>query len=134
MYCDPPYWETQVATWSGKYGDQRVVAWWTNRTKAMAYAIKSFSNSIQAQEISHDGNLNYSRHIGNAVRSSVNIEDENHEKLFVIYKERPDSPFKIDAAMAGILSWQARCDALTLGIVDGNRDLSPIILSEDWGM
>jgi len=115
MYCDPPYWETQVATWSGRYGEKRVIAWWTNRMKQMAYAIKSFNNAILARELSHDGNEKYSRHIGNAVRKKLNMVDEDGEPLWVIYKERADSPHKIDAAMAGILSWQARSDALSAG-------------------
>lgn len=116
MYCDPPYWETQVAQWAGRYGDNKVLAWWTNRLKPMAYAIRAFNTSIQAKEVFHDGDANYSRHIGNAVRKNLNIVDEDGKPLWVIYKERPDSPFKIDAAMAGILSWQARCDALTAGM------------------
>jgi hypothetical protein len=36
--------------------------------------------------------------------------------LWTIYKERSDSPHKIDAAMAAILSWEARCDALASGV------------------
>jgi phage terminase large subunit-like protein len=115
MYCDPPYWETQVATWSGKYGEKRVIAWWTNRMKAMAYAIKAFNTAIQARELSHDGDARLARHIGNAVRKKLNLVEEDGSPLWVIYKERADSPHKIDAAMAAILSWQARCDALTLG-------------------
>ncbi len=118
MYCDPPYWETQVATWAGKYGDKRVVAWWTNRFKQMAYAIRAFNTSIQAEEIHHDGSPDYSRHIGNAVRKNLHLVDDQGAPLWVIYKERPDSPKKIDAAMAGILSWQARCDALAAGVSD----------------
>lgn len=123
MYCDPPYWETQVATWAGKYGDKRVIAWWTNRMKAMAFAIKSFSNAIQAREVCHDGGANYTRHIGNAVRKNLNIVDDDGGRLWVIYKERPDSPHKIDAAMAGILSWQARCDALTAGVASDGKSV-----------
>ncbi len=123
MYCDPPYWETQVATWAGKYGEKRVIAWWTNRVKQMAYAIKSFNTSIKARELSHAGNTDYSRHIGNAVRKKLNLVDEDGEPLWVIYKERPDSPFKIDAAMAGILSWQARCDALASGVSGDNKSV-----------
>lgn len=120
MYCDPPYWETQVAIWAGKYGDKTVISWWTNRMKAMAFAIKAFNNAIQARELCHDGGADYARHIGSAVRKTLNIVDDDGQRLWVIYKERPDSPHKIDAAMAGILSWQARCDALTAGVpVDG---------------
>ena len=135
MYCDPPYWETQVATWSGRYGEKRVVAWWTHRMKSMAFAIKAFSNAIQARELSHDGNERLARHIGNAVRRKLNIVDEDGNALWVIYKERADSPHKIDGAMAAILSWQARCDALALGVSpDGTVDLSEAILSPEWGM
>lgn len=115
MYCDPPYWETQVATWSGKYGEKKVIAWWTNRLKSIAYAIRGFENAILAREICHNGDEAYARHIGNAVRKKLHLVDDEGKPLWVIYKERPDSPFKIDAAMAGILSWQARCDALMLG-------------------
>jgi phage terminase large subunit-like protein len=119
MYCDPPYWETQVATWSGRYGEKRVISWYTNRLKQMAYAIRSFNTSLLAKEVSHDGNQDYARHIGNAVRKNVRMVDEKGEPLWVIYKERPDSPLKIDAAVAGVLSWQARCDALALGVGNG---------------
>lgn len=125
MYCDPPYWETQVATWAGRYGEKKVIAWWTNRWKQMAYAIKSFNNSIQAKEMSHGGELDadYSRHIGNAVKKKLNLVDEDGNALWVIYKERPDSPLKIDAAMAGTLSWQARCDALAGGASNNQKSV-----------
>ncbi len=135
MYCDPPYWETQVAIWAGRYGEQRVVAWYTNRRKSMAYAIQAFNTAIKAREISHSGNKDYDRHIGNAVRSNLNMVDDNGSPLWLIYKERADSPLKIDAAVAGVLSWKARCDAITLGVSpSGSRDLSKEILDSDWGM
>jgi phage terminase large subunit-like protein len=115
MYCDPPYWETQVATWAGKYGDKVVVEWWTNRLRAMAFAIKSFDNAIKAKELSHEDNRSFGQHIGNAMRKYLNILDENAARMWIIYKERSDSPFKIDGAMAAILSWEARQDALASG-------------------
>lgn len=133
MYCDPPYWETQIATWAGRYGEKVVVEWWTNQMKRMGYAIKAFRTAIQAKQLSHDGNPNYNRHIGNAMRKKINIVDDSGEALFLIYKERADSPFKIDAAMAGILSWEARNDALSAGGGDA-PDLNERILSGAWGM
>lgn len=123
MYADPPYWEIEVAKWSGKYGEKKVIAWWTNRTKQMAYAVQSFNNAIQSGALSHEGNEDYSRHIGNAVKGRLHLVDEKGDPLWVIYKERPDSPNKIDAAMAGILSWQARCDALTAGVPIDNKSV-----------
>ncbi len=119
MYADPPYWETWVAKWAGQFGQERVLEWWTNRTKAMAYAIKSFANAIIAGELTHDGSVAYGRHIGNAVRRVLTLRDEQGVPLWTMYKERPDSPHKIDLAMAGCLSWEARCDCVAAGMVGG---------------
>ncbi len=123
LYADPPYWETRVAEWAGKYGDQKVVEWWTNRVKAMAYAINSYNSAIMAGDLSHDGNQDLTRHIGNACRREVNIRDDRGVKMWTIYKEKPDSPHKIDGAMAGILSWEARGDAITAGVGEVRRSV-----------
>ncbi len=123
MYCDPPYWETQVATWAGKYGDKVVVEWWTNRLRSMAFAIKGFDNAIQAKELSHEANRSFGQHIGNAMRHYLNILDEQGQRMWIIYKERIDSPFKIDGAMAAILSWEARQDALTAGVATSGKSV-----------
>ena len=40
------------------------------------------------------------------------MRDEQGKPLWLIQKERPDSPHKIDLAMAGVLSWEARTDAI----------------------
>lgn len=119
MYCDPPYWETQVAEWAGQYGEQRVVEWWTNREKAMSYAIRQFNNALMAGELSHDGGQDLQRHLGNAVRKNLRMLDDTGAPLWTIYKERHDSPHKIDAAMACILAWEARQDARTAGATGG---------------
>lgn len=116
-YCDPPYWETTVAVWAGKYGEKRVLEWWTLRQKQMAYAIRGFNTAITVGDLAHDGSEPLTRHIGNAVRKVLRIRDEEDKPLWTIYKERPDSPHKIDAAMAAILSWEARSDALAAGVV-----------------
>ena len=55
------------------------------------------------------------RHIGNACRRLTNLRDGEGERLYVICKERPDSPHKIDGAMAADLSWEARTDAIAAG-------------------
>jgi phage terminase large subunit-like protein len=123
MYCDPPYWEEKVAIWAGKYGKERVVAWWTNQWKRMAFAIQAFVTSMRAKELTHDGDPRYSKHIGNAVRKNLNMVDDKGQALFLIYKARADSPYKIDAGMAGILSWQARCDALTSGVATTGKSI-----------
>lgn len=115
LYADPPYWESLVAKWSGEYGEERVMAWRTNRMTPMAYSIRAFASAIQGGELHHDGHPLFARHIGNACRRTLSLVDDKGEKLWVIQKERPDSPFKIDLAMAACLSWEARNDALAKG-------------------
>lgn len=116
LYADPPYWETTVAQWAGQYGDERVIAWRTNRSTPMAYALRGYDNAIRSGEVRHDGSPDLARHIGNACRRLLPTVDDQGKPLWVIYKERGDSPHKIDLAMAGCLSWQARVDALASGV------------------
>jgi phage terminase large subunit-like protein len=115
MYCDPPKWESWVSKWAGQYGDKRVVEWWTNRRKPMAYAIRSFIGAIDGAELSHDGDKMLDEHIGNARQQSTNLTDEQEKPLWILRKERPDSPKKIDAAVASVLAWEARNDSIAAG-------------------
>jgi phage terminase large subunit-like protein len=115
LYADPRWWEATLARWAGEWGEKRVIAWYTNRLTQMAYSLRSFATAIQAGELSHDGNEDLSRHIGNACRRTLNLRDAEGAHLWVIQKERPDSPFKIDAGMAAVLSNEARIDAIAAG-------------------
>jgi len=120
MYCDPPQWESYVSKWAGEYGDKRVIEWWTSRSRQMTHAISSWHNAIMSGEISHDGNKALTAHLGNAVRRDLTITDDQGQVLWTVYKERPDSPHKIDLAIAAVLSWEARCDAVAAGIGQGS--------------
>ena len=116
MYADPPYWETWISTWIGKYGKDRVHEWYTNRYRQMAFALRSFKQAIKEGTISHGGDPEVTRHIGNSRRDDRGgMRDETGESLWVIRKDRADSPHKIDAAMASVLSWEARNDAIAGG-------------------
>lgn len=119
MYADPPKWEGWIAAWAGRYGDKIVLEWWTNRRKPMAYAIRAWWGAVAANELAHDGDRQLAAHIGNAYRQPTNLVDETGQPLWILRKERPDSPKKIDAGMAAILSWAARNDALAAG--EGGR-------------
>lgn len=115
MYADPPYWQAWVSAWSGRYGDEVVIAWWTNRYAKMAFALQAFDEAMKTGAISHDGSDVLARHIGNAYRRPLGKVDDQGHPLWVIQKERSDSPHKIDAGMAAVLSWQARIDAVASG-------------------
>lgn len=115
MYADPPYWQSWVAQWAGEFGEDRVIEWWTNRRKPMTYALESFETAIREGAISHDGNEILHRHIGNSFKHELPQLDEQGKPLWLIRKERSDSPYKIDLAMAAVLSWEARTDAIAAG-------------------
>lgn len=117
LYADPPYWETWVSKWVGLYGKDRVHEWYTNRIRQMAFAIRAFVNAIKEGALTHAPAQATARHIGNSRRDDRggSLRDDEGKTLFVIKKDRPDSPFKIDAAMASILSWEARNDAIAAG-------------------
>lgn len=115
MYADPPYWQSWIAKWAGQYGADRVIEWWTNRRKQMSYALEGFGTAIAGKDISHDGNPDMIRHLANAHRHDLPQRDEDGKPLWLIRKERSDSPNKIDLAMAAVLSWEARTDAITAG-------------------
>lgn len=130
-YVDPQHIDSLLDTWQGRWGDKRVVAWYTNRPKPIAYAVRSYLDAIGAAAsalerdepagFSHDGNVDFRRHIRNAVRMKLNVYDDEHRQMFSLQKDRPNSPRKMDAAMGGVLSWEARCDAIAAGATKAPR-------------
>lgn len=115
LYGDPPYWETALDRWAGHYGRERVVRWWTNRLKATAFALRAWQTDMRPGAMSHDGDELLARHIANAVKHRTRMRDADGEELWVIRKDSRDSPRKIDAAMAAVLAWTARRDAIRAG-------------------
>ncbi len=83
----------------------------------MAYAIRSFEGALKAGEITNSGDAVLTSHLANARRLYTNLLDENGGRLWILRKERPDSPMKIDGAVAAVLSWEARNDAIQAGEV-----------------
>jgi phage terminase large subunit-like protein len=115
MYADPPYWQTWVAKWAGEFGEELVIEWWTNRRKAMSYALEAYDTALKEGKLLHDGSEVLSRHVGNAFKRQLHERDEEGKALWLIEKERSDSPNKIDLAMCAVLSNEARNDAIAAG-------------------
>lgn len=121
LYADPPYWESNVAAWAGRYGRERVIEWWTHRDRQVAYALAAYRLAMTTDELAHDGDPAMARHIGNAVRRKSRARDEDGKPMWTIGKPARQSPYKIDAAMAGCLSWEARRDAVAAGQANTTR-------------
>jgi hypothetical protein len=122
-YADPQYIEHLVTKWQGRWGEKRVIGWFTNRPKQTAYALRAYRSAMQAGDLSHDGSALMARHIANARRRNLpGVYDEDRRPMWTVSKDAPGSPRKIDAAMAGALSWEARSDAIAAGA--GERRVS----------
>jgi hypothetical protein len=123
MYCDPPYWESNIATWAGRYGDERVVKWWTNRPKSYGYALRTWAEAIRTGELRHCHRSAelcalFTAHVGNAYRVDTGYQDDG-QPVWIVSKDRDRSPDKIDSVPAAALSWEARTDAIAAGVTGG---------------
>lgn len=120
MYADPYTWESALASWSGDQGrderSRRVVTRPTNATPKFSASCRAFAHALVAGDISHDGSAALARHVGAVRKRELPQVDEQGQPLWTATKDRPDSTAYIDAAVAAILSWDCRRDALAEGV------------------
>lgn len=119
MYADPAKWESHVADWEAAYGPrlkvqatrQHPVEWWMTggRSVLIVRALEKFHTALTEGELTHDGSSALVRHLLNARRRKT-------RSGLQIGKAHPDSPDKIDAAVAAVLAWQCRLDAVAKGV------------------
>ena len=112
VYIDPQKIGGLVDTWRGRWGERRVHHWTTNRPRPMAYAIRAFRDALAGADLCHDGDDQLTQHIANARRWRTNVKDEEGRPMMLIGKDRPESPRKVDGAVACVLAWEARGDAV----------------------
>lgn len=114
LYCDPPHWGEWVDKWAGEFGSSRVVKWWTTRKKAMAWALHAYHQAMSDGTWTHSNDGVFVEHLTNPIKDELAmVVDDDGEPLWLIKKPRQQD--KIDAAMAGCLSWEARRDAIAAG-------------------
>ncbi len=112
-YVDPQRIERLVERWQGRWTDKVIVEWHTNRPRQMCVAVRKHRVAVRTGELSHDGDGLFSRHIRNARRrAQPTIKDDEGVPMYDLQKDRRGSSLKIDAAMAAILAWEARGDAI----------------------
>lgn len=118
LYGDPAAgWDDGLARWSGKYGHKKVARFFTDsrNLRQTATMCRTYAAAVKGGEVTNDGDEVFTRHIGATQKREIRMEDEDGTPLWVMSKERHDSLNKIDCAMAGGLSWQARLDAIAAG-------------------
>jgi phage terminase large subunit-like protein len=107
MYCDPPYWGTEIEEWAAVHGEERVIKWPTYRPVAMHSATERFLADLSSGRITHDGCPITARHMANA-----RIAPRRDGRYMLA---KPDVSRKIDAAVATVLVHEAAADVRSEG-------------------
>ena len=107
LYADPPGWWNELRDWQGAYPGV-VTAFRTNRPAKMTDACDRFSTAVLAGQLTHDDAPRLTEHV-------LNARAYKTTSGVMVRKDRPDSPRKIDAAVAAVLAYAARADALERG-------------------
>jgi hypothetical protein len=124
VYIDSQWIDHLFSRWQGRWGGERIIEWLTHRPRAAAAMIASYASAIVGGDLSHDGDPTFAEHIGNSRRRDLALKDDDGKPLWVIEKERRDSPKKIDGAMGGGLSWEARTDAIAADAKKRSREVA----------
>jgi len=81
--------------------------------------LEKFRGAVIDGEMTHDGSTTLTRHVlaARMVASRSGVQ---------IAKDHPTSERKIDAAVAAVLAWQARLDAIAAGVSQKKKSAAPI--------
>lgn len=119
FYADPSGWQTHVAEWDAAFGrklriratqNSPIGLWPRGKNSGVAHLTEQFHQAVLDQEISHDGSAVVMRHVLNARRR------RSKGGGYLLYKEFPESPAKVDAAYAAIMAFKACVDAQSRGL------------------
>ena len=117
MYADPAWWEDDVAVWEGRW--PQVASWHMggSRAVATARAVTAYRGAVARAECTWGGPNGDAlrRHALNAVEVPLQSHHSDGGRLHSVSKKTRRSRDCIDLAVAGVLSWQARLDALAAG-------------------
>ena len=130
FYADPGKdWRSHVNQWEAKYSSKVKVKgtaahpfeWWMTGGRAglVQRSIEQMESAVRNQDLTHDGSLALTRHVLNARRRFT------RDKLS-LSKENDYSARKIDAAVAAVLAFQCRLDALSAGAGPKKRSRATI--------
>lgn len=116
MYCDPWGWDSTIAAWAGRFPD-RVVEWAVGgggSLRRVAAATQGYSDALATGDAVLAANVwrpKFVEHMGHAGRRELKLVDDTGQPLWVMQKQDGRLADKFDAAMAGMLSWEACVDA-----------------------
>ena len=124
FYADPSGWTGQVAKWEAEYShrlrvrasrDEPIAAWPRGKDTRVAEHVEKLRQAMVMREVTWDGSSALMRHMLNARRRSI------RRGGYLLYKEFPESPAKIDAAYAAVMAYKACIDVISKGLTRPRR-------------
>jgi hypothetical protein len=120
FYADPAKdWRSYVNAWEARFGSRVKVhatrdhpfEWWMTggRSGLIQRAIEQLEGAVRNGDMTHDGSSDLTRHVLNARRRL-------RSGKLTLQKQHDYSSDKVDAAVAAVLAWQARLDAVAAGV------------------
>jgi hypothetical protein len=123
-YGDPPYWETEIAAWCGKWKAWK--RWPTQGVSRMAAAVAATTSTIRTGRMKAQNGGIFSDalrdHLANTQKqhmigpAAVSAQKAGNATPFVLTKDQKGSPRKIDSSPAVVLAHEAARDAHTEGL------------------
>jgi phage terminase large subunit-like protein len=121
FFGDPARWESYMDTWEADFGAQlkvkaggnHPIRFWVSGAGLAKFiqALRRFHDAVLDKELIHAGDPVLTRHILNSRRRSTRYG-------LSIAKATPDSPNKIDGAIAAVLAYEARNRAIADGVLN----------------
>lgn len=102
-YFDPPLWQSEIDAWARDFGDARVTRYPTNRTRFMA-SVERFRTDVVAGSFVQGGDERLTAHV---------LSAQMREARGGYYLEKQTGEY-IDLAIAAVLAYEARCDAVAI--------------------
>lgn len=99
--CDPFGWAGEIQSWAATYPDV-IVEFATNSRERMAQACDRFRADVLEGQLVHDGDPVLAAHVGHCVAKLTPYGT-------VVTKSHPDSPRKIDVAVAAVIAYERAC-------------------------
>lgn len=130
FYADPSGWTGQVAQWEADFSRQLrvrasqnepIAAWPRGKDSRVGEYVERLRQAVVMQEMTWDGSSALMRHMLNARRRST-------RSGYLLYKQFPDSPDKIDAAYAAVMAYKACLDAIAQGATKKKRKRRKAVL------
>ncbi|MFB9926315.1 hypothetical protein ACFORO_42520 [Amycolatopsis halotolerans] len=116
MYCDPPYWESEIDAWAESFDAKRVIRWYTRRPAQMHDAAERLKTDVLTADsgFTHDGCEITTAHVGHT-RAAARPADR-----YVLVKA--SDKLKIDACVTSVLTHEAAGDVRAAGLAAKKRN------------